>query len=333
MTIAEVGPHDWVNYTDYWRDIDAEWLQARSILRVNNYTDLVPPSGTSIIPTPGVGQMVYVKNVAASQTDVLFLYASKGNAGTPGWIPYPALPKFLYASTDDATKVVFGHHPGNPANVVPAVSLSPTGLSVVSDLTVRNGVLTVSASDIRISTGGNKTVVLTTDGAGLVSDMPIKAGGFTSTGPITATNQNITAGTVTATSTLSSDGPVTAKSTLAVTSTLTAGGLNVSGDRITLGSASPGTGASLLYTTPYSGSAVASVLRGANFVAGKTQLIVHTDYVQLYDGTTYVDNQMMVRGGRSVFYYNSAGTFTGYGAGVYYGAAPTNPANGTIWVS
>ena len=97
--LADIGTHDWKNYEDYWRDIDAEWLQARSVLRVDSLAQLGIPSGTSLVPNPGFGQMVYVKQALANQKNILFMYTQEGMSGSaPGWIPYPALPKFLYAS-------------------------------------------------------------------------------------------------------------------------------------------------------------------------------------------------------------------------------------------
>ncbi len=311
-TLAETGAHNWQNYVDYWRDTDAEWLQARTVLRVDT------PAGLTSLPAPASpGQMVYVKDVAAGQKDVLFMYASTG-AGptTPGWVPYPSLPKNLYASEDSTARVTFGHHPGNPANVVPALTLSPTGVAVVSDLSVRTGVLKVTANDVQIKATGTKTVVLTTDAAGLVSDSPIKAPSFTSTGGMTLT-AGITAASLSAGNITSSGAVNTA--TLAASGAVTAASLSAAGG-LTVGGAS------------YQGNASGAVIKGANWAAGKTQVLVYTDYLQITDGTTYMDNQLAVRQNRPINFYNAAGTHIGYGGPVIYSSGDPGGPNGTIWV-
>jgi hypothetical protein len=312
-TLSEIGTHDWRNYLDYWRDEDATWLQARSVLRVNTPAEL----GTKIA-APGVGQMVYVKDVAAGQTDVLFMYASKtGVAGPPGWIPYPALPKNLYASEDSTDRVTFGHHPSNPAAVVPSVTLSPTGLNVVSDLAVKTDVLKVTATNMQFRTS-TKTVVLTTDTVGLVSDSSIRAPGFISTGAITATGQTITAGSITATSgvttgTLNATGASTLAAVTAASLSATAG-LTVSGGK-------------------YLGNASGAVIQGPNWVAGNTEVRVYAGSARFDGGSTIIANQPDVYNNVGIRWFNgNPGTHFGWlGPVVYSGSDPGGP-NGTIWV-
>ncbi len=312
MTVlAELGAHNWQDYTDYWREGDAEWLQARSILRVT------APGDLNALPTPGVGQVVHVKDVTAVRKDVLYMYASQG-AGptTPGWVPYAPLPKNLFATEDSVDRVTMGHHPNNVANVVPALAFSPTGLDVMTDFRVRTSVLRVTASDVQIKTGAT-AAALTTDATSLVSNVTIKAPGFISSGPISAPSQSVTVGSVTA-GTISSTGAINTVS-ISASGAISAASLSAAGG-LTVGSAK------------YEGNASGAVIKGANFAAGKTQMLVYTDYVQIIDGTTYMDNQLAIRQNRAINFYNAAGTHIGYGGPVIYSSSDPGGPNGTIWV-
>lgn len=311
--LLETGAHDWQNYVDYWRDIDAEWLQARAILRVNTPADL------AALPAPGTGQTVYVKDVAANLKDVLYMYASVGPTGTaPGWVPYPALPKFLYASEDSVNRVTLGHHPGNSALVLPSISLSPQGVDIVSNFSVRTSILKVTAADIQMKTG-TKNVVLTTDAAGLVVDSPIKAPSLNITGAISAAS--ITAAAITVTGAITATGQALSVGSVAASAGITAGTTVTATSGFRTG------------TAAYLGDANGAVIRRADWAAGNSQIGVYGAKISLDGGTTEVTSQLAIMGGRSINWYNSSGTHVGYGGNVIYSSAePTGIPNGTIWV-
>lgn len=300
------GPADWTNFVSYWREEDAEWLQARTVLRVDTPAQL----GT-LITAPSPGQVVYVKDVTGGQKDVLFLFAS----ATSSWIPYPALPKFLYASEDSAARVTFGHHTGDPTTVVPSVTLSPTGIDIPADLTVRTDKLKVTAADVQIKIG-TKLVKLTTDAVGLVSDSPISAPSLTTSGAITA------GGAIT--------GPSLSVPTVTVT-TLNVTTVTASGNISTPGSVSAASHVSLGGT--FTGDASGAIVQGPGATA---KVLVQASDVSLQGTNTNVDSQLKVNGGRSINFYNASNALLGYGGPVIFSATDPGAANcpnGTIWVS
>ena len=322
--LAEIGPHNWQDFSDFWREADAEWLQARTTLRVDTHA-LLPTT----VPSPGVGQVVYVRDVAGFQHDVLFMYASdsKGDKSfIPGWKPYPALPRYLYASEDSDQRVTFGHHQGNPATTtIPSVSLSPTGLTVVSDLVVRGtggsaDIFKITKDDVRITTGvGNKTVVFTTNAAGLVSNFPITAPGFISTGGAVTMAGAVSVGSLTATGTVKAN-TITVDTTLTATGAADASQFTAKGAGTAGGFKAAG--------GQFYGDANGAVIQR---IAGGPQIYVNTA-VEIKGGTnTDVDNQLRVLTGRPIEYRNTANNATlGYSGPVIVSAtslsAPTAPS-------
>jgi hypothetical protein len=320
MTVlAELGPHNWQDYTDFWREQDAEWLQARSILRVDTFNNL-----PTTVTTPGIGQVVYVKDVAGAGTakDVLYMYASEGGGvGVPGWKQYAPFPKNLAAKVDSNAQVLLGHHTGNPAAAVDTLAFSPTGLNVVSDFSVKTTVFKVTVNDLQIKIGSNKLVTLTTDATSLVSDSPIKAPSFTSTTAMTVgTTLNVVGATTVAA--LTASGVVTAPS-LVVNGPASAAQYTSSG-ATTAGGLKAGGG-------QYYGDANGAVIQR---IAGGPQILVNTA-LEFKGGVNMdVDNQLRVMSGRPIEFRNAANTATlGFGGPVFVG--PTDPGgmpNGTIWV-
>lgn len=198
---ANYGAADWTDYTDYWREVDAEWIQARTILRVGNV------NGLDSLPTPGVGQVAYVEEwgAAGGIKDLLWMYASDSlgdNSDVPGWVPYPALPRNMAASEDSTTRVTFGHHTGNPANVNPTVTLDQSGIKIVDNLDVQLGgtdIMTVRTDGIRIKVG-SRTARLWTDTDEILLDTQLVVPGIRLTGgSINASGRTVTAATLSAT--------------------------------------------------------------------------------------------------------------------------------------
>ena len=54
LPVSGYGKADWVDYSNYWREADSEWLMERSVLRYANTT-----LRTTQYPTPKFGQITY----------------------------------------------------------------------------------------------------------------------------------------------------------------------------------------------------------------------------------------------------------------------------------
>ena len=93
------------------------------------------------------------------------MYAKQHNK----WVPLLMLDN-LTSTKDDATGVAMSHKNAGGKGVV----FEPTRTVMDNPIYVMGGVLTVDATGLTIKTG-TKTVKLTTDAAGLVSDSPISA--------------------------------------------------------------------------------------------------------------------------------------------------------------
>lgn len=162
MTVTlptSTGKADWTNYTDYWREEDAEWLQERTVLR---YAD--PTARAADWATPKAGQVTYNQTA-----DRLELASGK----TPGvWSTVQSFVN-LTSTLDDATGVAISHKGAAGKGIV----FEPGKVTVNHNLSVLGGVLTADATGVSIKTG-TKVAKLTTDAANLVSDSPISAPGL-----------------------------------------------------------------------------------------------------------------------------------------------------------
>jgi hypothetical protein len=326
-TLAELGPHDWQDYAHYWREADAEWLQSRSLLRVDTYANL-----PATVPTPGTGQTVYVKD-AGYVKDTLFLYAfDKDSNGTniAGWKRYSPFPQYLHASPDTSSLVTIGHHTGN-GTIVPTLSFSPTGLTVVSDLVVRGttgslDVLKVTKDEVRITTLGTNTAILKTDANGLYSDRVVRAPGFKITGAVGA-------GVIDTTSLTATSLTVTGATILGAVnaaSVVTTGAHSASAYTAATGAA----GGFKADKGQFWGTTTGAVIRRTDWQAGWPQLSVLSNLINFSGGATQMDNQFQVLTNRPIEYWNAANSaLVGYGGPVIVSATePTTSPNGTIWV-
>src|SRR5262245_61628826 len=94
LVLAEYGRTDAVDYVNNWREADAEWLQARSIIRYATTAS----RNTALGGSPAAGITVY-----NAETDSLEL------RGASAWKKLTPLPQNLLVPLDDATGVTLAH--------------------------------------------------------------------------------------------------------------------------------------------------------------------------------------------------------------------------------
>jgi hypothetical protein len=315
MTVTEplpgnYGLANWVDYVNYWRESDAEWIQARANVRV---ADNTMRDGLSVTP----GQVVY--NAASDRLEL----RTAANA----WRPQTPFPASLVV-TEGATTTI-----SHNASAGKGVIYGPTEVGINHQLNVLNGVLTVPAdsSGVTIKTGA-KTVKLSTSATDLVSDSPVSAPALTLSGTgtvLSAPGKAIAVGTITAdTSTLGA----ASATTLAVSGVATMGGtLGVSG--VLTANAGVVTNAAI-HTGDASGAVIQQRNSGTGAL-GAAKLVVLTAAVETSGGPLNVRSGMSMYGGNVINYFDAGGTQRGNFAPHYYGADPGvgNVPEGSIWVS
>jgi hypothetical protein len=209
---------DWHDYDNNWRELDAEWLRDRCIMRFNT-TAL----RNTKYPTPGVGQVVY-----NDETGTLELY----KAGA--WQAYRSVPTFMKVAADDATQVVLEHNTGAGKGLF----FKPAGLTTGGPLTLGGTLTILSTALISDATGtsiktGATTAKLTTDATSLVVDKPVTATSIKLTGTgtlIDAGTQSIVGGTLTVSAaTVNGNLTVTGNVTGTFTGSLSATGGTING--------------------------------------------------------------------------------------------------------
>ena len=317
-TEAPFGRADWQDYKNNWREVDAEWVQGRAILR---YEDAAKRD--SSLPGASAGQVVY--NQA---TDALELRSKLGT-----WLSYRALPQNLKTVTDTAATVKIAHAQAGDKGLI----FGTTGLSADMPLSVL-GVLSADLTGVSIKVGA-KTAKLSTDVDSLVSDSPITAPSIELTGTgevLSAPGKTVAVGTLTAAQINATN--------IGLSGTLTGGVLN--GASGTIG------GVGLVGSAAYAASgfiAGGGYFGGASTVAqvrrrdpadgslGAASVNVTDTYVQMIgDPDIYLDGQLRFRTGKNMYWYDAAGTHRGYVPAVVYSATDPGAANfpnGSIWFS
>lgn len=193
MTVLEplpgtYGKADWVDYSNYWREADAEWMQDRMVLRTQNAT-----SRDALAQAPGA--LIY--NEALDQVEL------RSKAG--GYKTLTPLPTSL-ATSEVAGKTTIGHTGAGGLGL----TFTAAEVGVNDDFNVL-GVLMVSATGVSLKTG-TKTAKLTTDAASLISDTPISAPGLTLTGGLSASGRPAVLGSLTVEGAATINGVLTAAS-------------------------------------------------------------------------------------------------------------------------
>lgn len=300
------GKGDWTDYVSNWREKDAEWMQARTILRYQTVAQRTTDLGAS----PGTGRVTY--NQA---NDRLELYSS-----TNAWKPLTPLPVNIKIVTDDATTVALAH-----ASAVPAdrgLVIGKDNIAITHVLRTQDGVLVADTTGLAIKTG-TKTAKLTTDANNLVSDTPVSMPSLvlSGTGPVINTNQPVTVGALTAAS-----GTVTG--TLGVSGALTGGvgssigNVGLSGGVVTAVAATTSTdGGVVSGAGHFYGGTAAAVMRQRNttspFAWGAASIAVQAAAIEVAGAPMNIRNGMTVSD-TTISYYSS-GSFRGYISPAFYG--------------
>ena len=325
---VQYGKADWRDFIDNWREADAEWLQARTILRFQTTASRDAALGGAL-----PGQFVF--NV---ETGILEI------KGASSWLPYKPMPVFTVKTQDDAAQVSISHINAGGKGV----NLTPTSVTVNADFSVLTSILTVAASGVRVKTGA-KTALLTTDAASLVSDSPISAPSLSLTGAgtvLSAPGKTVSTGSIVADS-----GAIT---NISMTGTLTGGILN--GTSGTIGGVSfasniastsggyvsqngyfygDGSTARLRRRNP-AGGAVGTAFMSVSQDDVRIITTGESDVTPSLPGSIFMQGVTRFMGGRPVPWHNAAGTHVAYCGPTIY--SPTDPGvanfpDGTIWIS
>ena len=325
---AQWGIANWQDYVNNWRDADAEWLMARTILRFQTNAER-----DAKLPSPGLGQVIFNADPSSGTLEI---------RGPASWVPYKPMPVYLVKGADSASQVLISHLSADGKGV----SFTPTNVNITANFTVLGGVLGADPTGVTVKTGGHPAK-LSTDASNLVSDSPIKAPSIISDGALSAGAVTASSITVSGTSTLAG---------VTLSGTITGGTISpttvVNGASGTIGGVKLGTtdigGANIVSASEgiqsqlgmFYGDSTGAYLRqrAANKGGLGPAHVKVTDTTVALEGTvTQVNNQLQVRGGRSIAWYNAAGTQLGNSGVVVYDTNVNLPAanypEGTIWFS
>lgn len=320
-TPAVTGEVDWTDNTDNWRAVDAEWLQSRSVVRIDNDTPATSSnlisgsqqSGRVYYTTTGKKIIVNVGTTTPSYETVLssgFLVSADETSVVRLGIANFTASGFSFTKSNGAVSI---------GSLSIGTSLTAAAATVSGDLTARAG---SNANGLRATTGG---VVIDTTSAGGTTNavtlttastrlnvnkgVTIASGGLTVTAggaTVTAGGLTVTAGGGTVSGGLTVNGGVVVSNTGL---TVTAGGVTVTAGGLTVSS-------------------------GATAMQAATATSVTTPLVQSATGadlTLTAASGQAIRTSSNMFFGNT----TVRNAWVVYGADPgvSNVPEGTIWIS
>jgi hypothetical protein len=319
---APLGRADWTDYVHNWREIDAEWIQDRSVLR---FANAAARDGAITSPTPG--QFVYLDDI-----DIL-TYRSK----TGSWRTYKPLPQNTAAFSDTTTEVKIGHSASGSKGVI----FGPGDIKVDQPFSVLNNTLNVDATGVNVKTG-TAVAKLTTDATHLLSDKPLKISAVdltSGTGTvIDATAKTVAVGTLTSTQVNTTN--------MSLSGTLSGGVLNGSSGTIggvTLsGNYAQANSGYVANEGYFYGDSTGAIMRQRDAGTGT----VSASYIQIQDaenividgGTTWfrgagrIDNPSLPL---DQWLWVTPGADGWLGPVIYSASDPgaANYPNGTIWVS
>ena len=317
----QFGIANWQDYINNWREVDAEYLQARTIARFAN-------TGTrdTAIPAPSPGQFVYDQNL-----DILEM-RSKTNA----WVPYRALPQNLAVPTDDGTSVILAHSTASGKGLV----LGASTVGITGNLNVLNGLHTVDPTGMTIKSG-SRVAKLSTDTANLISDTPLSVPSIALSGTgtvISAAGKTVAVGTLTADSATITN--------ISMSGTLTGGVLN--GTSGVIGGVNIAGNTSASFASNRVTASDGLLANGGRFTGNGSSALMSANgggpYLQVdggggrYAGGGQFDFQNTVRllNGNVLVYYNSNNSVAVNVAPSLYSAGDPGAGNfpeGTIWVN
>ena len=313
------GSANWTDYQDYWRDDDAEWLQARTVLRYANVT-----ARTAEWPTPSPGQVTYNQN-----TDQLEHFSATAPTKWIGVLASQHLIVTPKTSAADSDPVSLGHKGagGNGFQFFPTAASENKVAMPNAYLDIGGGAVVAKSSGLTVTgtstlattvikTGANKTVTLTTDVDSLVSDSKI-----------TAPAASI--GNLTVTGTFSGGGASVVNSNSG-----TIGGVVLSSNQANASAGFVSQGG-IFYGT--AGLArIRQRMTGSPFTLGTAGIDVSDTITTILGTTLDISTQMRIFAGRPIDFYNGApGSLLGHLGPVVYTASALVAANypeGTIWV-
>jgi hypothetical protein len=305
------GKADWVDYSNYWRELDAEWLMERAILRY-----ATPAARATQYPTPGFGMTTYNE-----QVDKLEMYSKTAAA----WGTIQAF-VYLTSTADTASGVNVSHKNAGGKGII----FEPTRTQLDNPIWVMGGVLGVNLTGVTVKTGA-RTATLTTDATNLVSDSPISAPGGTLTGPLTATAITLS-GTLTAQSGISLSGTLTGGVLNGSSGTI--GGVALSGNFV---NASVGLVSQQGYFQGDGSSALMRQRNPSNGAIGTSYLQVTIgDIVAGGNGSFYMYPSLRIMGGKGIPWHNAGGSHVAWISPCIYSATDPGAANypdGTLWIS
>jgi len=220
------GTADWTNNSDTWREEDAEWLQARSVVRFAAEAD----AATATPSHTADGSVAYI-----SGTDQRFIGRVAG-----GWRRFLTSQHLSYAETSGLLTLKHGSattgltlSSGSAAGVAGALTVG--GATTLSSDTSLTGELTISngtySGTLKANASANKiesTVEVLAPS--LRSSGSVTTVGLTSTGTASLTNAAVS-GTLDVTGTLTAS--VVGVSTLSAATSVTGGSLRLSGTSLT----------------------------------------------------------------------------------------------------
>lgn len=319
ITDVQWGKANWTDFENNWREIDAEYLQARSVLRFQNAAARDASLGAG-----SAGMVAY--------NDEFDRLEWRSKAG--GWKPVLPMPNNLAVPQDTAGVVSFAH--GLAAGK--GIQFTPADIKVTGPLDVLAGLAKIDATGLTLKVGA-ATALLSTDADNLVSSVPLKVPSLVLTGAGTvldATGKTIAVGTLNATALNATN--------LGLSGTLTGGVIN--GTSGTIGGVVFGTNAANAPTGFYSGTGggvgvfhndatkalIQSRSAPSTFRAGRIEV---DDNVGLFGTLINLNADTAVRN-KTIKWYDAGNTQRGQYAVSIYSAADPGAANfpeGSIWFS
>lgn len=188
LPVSGYGKADWVDYSNYWRESDSEWMQERAVLRYANAADR-----TAQFPSPKFGQITYNESALGTNLDRPEMYSKQHNK----WVALLMLDN-ITSTRDDSGGVALSHK----GAAGKGVQFQPTQTVLDNPILVMGGVLYVDNDSVDIKVG-TKTVKLTTDATGLLVDSPLSATALTTGGTLTAVSATLSGSLTVASITLS----------------------------------------------------------------------------------------------------------------------------------
>ena len=315
LPVGGYGKADWVDYSNYWREGDAEWLMERSVLR---YADAT--ARTAQWPTPKFGHVTY--NEA---TDRLETFSKVANA----WSTVQQYVNLV--STQDTTGgVAISHKTAGSKGII----FEPTRTQLDNPIWVMGGVLGVDGTGVTVKTGA-KTVKLTTNATDLVSDSPISGTTLTLSGTLTGVNATLS-GTLTSPN-IAMSGTLTGGVLNGTSGTI--GGIGIASNIITIPAGGLGANAAGIQASQgyFYGDANGALIRqrtSAGVAPGAPYVQVTSSIVGLNGTTVEFVGQPKVLSNRSVQYVTTAGLMNG-GPVIVQTSDPgvANVPEGTIWIN